>query len=243
MGVSASVNTIVSDITQRVENSLIQTAEASATANCRVSIGSISFTSTRGCTISVQNLCSAQAISQVDAVVEATIEFYNDLSFEQKQEAPSWFTAAYGVNTTVSTIESDFRNLIEQRCKSEALLNSTIEVQNFIVKDCTAPGNQIVNFTFINSGTAAGQCAISALIDLQVSGSNTVSASQSQGLDLGAIIIYVVIAIIVIAVAYVIVKFFSNKPTPNQQINLELAKMGAVSSKLIQLSKYISKME
>ncbi|CCU56113.1 IMV membrane protein (Cop-L1R) [Choristoneura rosaceana entomopoxvirus 'L'] len=241
MGVSASINTIVTDITNRVENSLIQSANASAQSVCRVSIGSISFQSTQGCTVEIRNLCSAEAISQVDAVVDATIEFYNDLTFEQKQEAPKWFTSAYGINTTVTTIENDFRNLIDQRCKSEALLESTIEVQNILVKDCRAPGNEIVRFIFTNSGTASGQCAISALLDLQVSGANEVSASQSQGTDISAILLYVIIGVVVVAVAYVIVKFFSNRPSPKQQINLELARHGAVSSKLIQLSQYISK--
>ncbi|CCU56438.1 IMV membrane protein (Cop-L1R) [Mythimna separata entomopoxvirus 'L'] len=241
MGASASINTIVSDITNRVENRLEQTAEASATAICRVNIGSISFQSTQGCVVSVSNLCSAQAVAQVDAVVNATIEFYNDLTFEQKQEAPTWFTLAYGINTTVTTIENDFKNLIEQRCKSDALLESEITVQNILVKDCRAPRDQIVNFTFTNTGTASGQCAISALLDLQVSGSNQVSASQSQGLDLSTIIIYVIIAVIVIAVAYVIVKFASTKLTPQQQVDLALAKVNSLSSRLMSYSNLISK--
>ncbi|AAG02923.1 putative myristylated membrane protein [Betaentomopoxvirus amoorei] len=243
MGASASINTIVSDITNRVENSLIQTANASAQAICRVTIGSISFRSTQGCTIEVRNLCSAQAVAQVDAVVNATIDFYNNLTFEQKQEAPTWFTVAYGINTTVTTIENDFRNLVEQRCKSQAVLDSSITVDNILVNDCRAPGNEIVRFTFVNSGTAAGQCAISALLDLQVAGSNQVSASQSQGLNIGNIILYVAIAIIVIAISYVLIKFFGNKPTIKQQISLELAKNGAVSSQLIQLSRYVSKID
>ncbi|BAO49457.1 putative myristylated membrane protein [Alphaentomopoxvirus acuprea] len=241
MGASASINTIVSTITNRVENSLIQEANASAAAHCNVTIGSILFESTEGCVIEVRNLCSAQAVAQVDAVVNATIDFYNDLSFEQKQEAPTWFTAAFGINTTVSNVTNDFRNLIEQRCKSDAELNNTIEVRNITVRSCRAPPNEgVITFSFINSGTAAGQCAISALVDLQVAGSNTVSAKQSQGFDLAGIIPYIVAGIVIVLVVYIIIKLIGMRLTPKQQIDLELAKHNATSSKLIQLSQFIS---
>jgi len=241
MGASASVNTIVSNVTNRVENRLIQEAGASAEAICTVRIGSIVFSETQGCTITVKNLCSADAIAQVDAVVDATIEFYNELSFEQKQEAPSWFTTAFGVNTTVSNIENDFKQLIEQRCKAESVLNSTIEVQNITVRKCVAPPNEgIMAFTFINSGKASGQCAISALIDLQVSGSNNVAVAQSQGMDWSTIIWPVVILGIVICIVgllYYLKEYILIKPKDRQLLELTKNSPGLIS--LMRFSDYI----
>lgn len=226
MGASASINTIVSTINNRVENKFIQEANASAQAICKVSIGRKMFSEINGCTISVKNLCSASAEAQVDAVIDAAIEFYNDLTFEQKQEAPSWFTASFGMSTTVSTITNDFRQLIEQRCKSEALLNSEITVQDITVKNCSAPSaDGIVTFEFINSGTAAGQCAIFALVDLQVSGSNKVAATQSQGLDWSTIIWPVVICVIALGVLYLLYYLRSYLiVSPKDKIKMELSK-------------------
>jgi hypothetical protein len=244
MGASASVNTIVTNITNRVETKLIQRAEASAIATCRVDIGSISIRNNRGCVVEVKNLCSALAVAQVDAVVDASIEFYNSLTTEQKQEAPRWFTVGWGLNTTVNNIENDFRQHIEQTCKSEAILDSTITIQDITIENCTAPPSEgIVRFTFTNAGTAAGQCAIGLLLDLQVGGANDVSSRQTQGFDLGAIVPYIVAGIVLVTVVYLVIKLMGTKLTPKQQIDLELAKRGAVSSKLIQLSQFITKTE
>ncbi|AAC97691.1 ORF MSV183 putative myristylated membrane protein, Molluscum contagiosum virus MC069R (vaccinia L1R) homolog, similar to GB:U60315 [Melanoplus sanguinipes entomopoxvirus] len=240
MGASASVNTIVSNINNRVENSLTQEASASATANCNVEIGSITFKSTKGCVVEVSNLCSAQAEASVDAVVNATIDFYNDLSFEQKQEAPAWFTAAFGVNTTTTNITNDFKNIVEQRCKADAVLNSSITVNNITVADCVAPESEgVIKFTFTNSGTAAGQCAISALLDLQVAGSNTVSAKQTTGTDWTVIFAYVALVAGIAIIAGIFYYIYKLRLSPKDKVNIELAKLGATSSKIIQLSQYL----
>lgn len=241
MGSSASVNTIVTNINNRVENSLKLSANASATANCSVSIGSIVFEETYGCVISVENLCSAEAVAQVNAVVQATVDFYNDLSNEQKQEAPTWFTAAFGINTTVNNITNDFKNYVEQKCLADSVINSTITINDITIKKCTAPPSEgVIKFSFINSGHATGQCAISAVVDLQVAGSNIIANSQSQGFDWSNIIwpiIAVAIIIVLFFVLYYIKNIFVMKP--NDKIYLEYAKQNNPIGAVMLLDHYL----
>jgi hypothetical protein len=218
MGASASINTIVTNINNRVQNTLIQQAGASANASCTVTINSITLENSTGCTISVKNLCAADAFAQVDAVINATIDFYNDLSNEQKQEAPTWFTAAFGINTTVNNITNDFKQLIEEKCLAKSVVDSDFTTQNIIVSNCTsAPGQGIITLEFINSGKATGQCAVSALVDLQVAGSNIVANSQSQGFDWSSVIwpvsIVAIIIVSIFALPYIVNMFKKNIPT------------------------------
>lgn len=243
MGASASVNTIVTDINNRVETSLKQTAEASADAECTVTIGSIKFEETVGCGINVSNLCSAKTEAQVNAVVEATISFYNSLSNEQKQEAPAWFTAAFGINTTVNTIVNDYKNFIEQKCLAKSVVDSDITINDITISKCKAPPNEgIIEFKFYNAGKATGQCAVGALVDLQVAGSNIIANSQSQGLDWSSIIwpiVTIAIIILIIFLLYYIKGLFIMKP--EDKVKLELAKNNNMYSGLILLDDYVKK--
>lgn len=241
MGAAASVNTIVTDINNKVEESLKMEAYASANASCTVTINNIQFEETFGCTITVSNFCSADAVAQVDAVVNASISYFNDLTTEQKQEAPKWFTAAFGVSTTVNSITTDFKKYIEEKCKADSIINSDIKINNITVKKCTAPPDAgIVEFKFINAGKASGQCAVGALVDLQVSGSNIIASSQSQGFNWSSVIWPVVILGIVIVLffmLYYMKNIFVMKP--EDKIKLELAKHNNLYSGIILLNDSI----
>lgn len=243
MGASASINTIVTNINNRVEQQLIQNASASANATCTVTINSIKFEETNGCGIKVSNLCSADATAQVEAIVNASIDFYNSLTTTQKQEAPALLTAALGINTTVTNLTTDFKNYIEQKCLSEALINSNMTINDITVKKCTAPPNQgPLMFEFINSGKATGQCAIGALVDIQVAGSNAVANAQSQGFNWSSVIWPVVVLGIFIALfflLYYLKGVFVVKPA--DKFKLELAKHNSTYANLILLDDYLKK--
>jgi len=111
MGASASVQVIVNNINTTIKETLIQEAEASASATCKVEIGSIVFNETTGCTIRVENLCSASASAQVDAITKSAINVNNTLSAEQQAKSAELLTVSINVAVTVNNIMKNLQNI------------------------------------------------------------------------------------------------------------------------------------
>ncbi|QRY18947.1 ORF-77 [Teiidae poxvirus 1] len=183
MGAAASVQTTVTTVNKKISEKLEQTASASATANCDINIGNIIFKKNRGCNVLIKNMCSANASAQLDAIVAAVKEVYNDLSNEQKAFAPSLLTAALNIQTNVNTVVEDFETYIKQKCNSDAVINNTINVQSLQVDDCSAPPGQIMTFEFINTGTSTGNCAMKSVLDVLTKSSDRVSGNQESSND------------------------------------------------------------
>lgn len=201
MGAAASVQTTVTTLNERISNKLEQSASASATANCNVSIGNIYFGRNNGCNVLVKNMCSANADAQLDAIVKAATEVYNELSEEQKAYAPSLLTAALNIQTNVSTVTKDFETYVKQACKADAVVNNTIKVQNLRVDECSAPSGMLMTFEFINTGTSVGNCAMKALLDVLTKSSDRISGVQNTGTDIRW---YVIVAAVVACVLLVL---------------------------------------
>lgn len=208
-----------------VTQSLQQRVNASATANCAVSIGSISFTENSGCAVTVSNMCTASSTGVLEAVLDGIFQAYDQLDISNKQEAAQIFSATFSVNTNVTSIKNDFSTYVEQQCGATSNLNQNITIQNLELGKCTAPSNTPVVFNFINSGRADANCAIGILQKLLVQATNNVSVVNSQTstigyLVLGAVAIAGIFALLVYA-WYAKQILFTNV---NDKIKLELAK-------------------
>lgn len=188
MGLAASLNTTINVMSTSVTQSLQQKVNASSTANCAVSIGSISFTENSGCAVTVSNMCSASSVGVLDAVLDGIFQAYDQLDVANKQDSAQIFSATFSVNTNVTTIKKDFSTYVEQQCGASSSLNQSITVQNIDLGKCTAPGNTPITFNFVNSGRADANCAIGILQKLLVEASNKVSVTNSQSSTLGILV-------------------------------------------------------
>lgn len=225
MGTSASVQTTVNNLTNTIKTELNQSGNANASASCTIDIGSIKFIRTNGCTIRLVNDCKAKAAVSMESIQKAVINFYNNLDNTQKQEAPSWFTAAYGVQTTVNNIVNDFTSITNQKCSSSATIDNNIKIGVVEINECNAPANQIMSFDFINAGHAEAICIMKAVNDIAVAAVNDVSNKQSQGIDWSKLLWPIVLAVIVISVLYIFITVFSKAiPSINDKIELEKIK-------------------
>lgn len=236
MGASASIQTAVNTINNSIKSSLDMAAEVNSNAKCKIEIGTISFTRTNGCTITVSNNCSAKTDIMLESVQKAVVNFYNNMNVEQKQEAPMWFTAAFNASTTVSTFNNDFESVLKQKCLANAGVDNSITIQNVSISDCNAPPGDQMKFEFINSGTATGQCAMKALVDLTVAATNSLKSTQSQGLDWSKLIWPILIGVIILVIGYVLIQIVTkNKVSPQEQIALEKIKNPTYASRIEQL--------
>ncbi|ARE67397.1 SWPV2-ORF161 [Shearwaterpox virus] len=222
MGAAASIQTTVTTLNKRISEKLEQSASASATANCDIHIGNILFKKNRGCNVLVKNMCSANASAQLDAIVSAVKEVYNDLTSEQKAYAPSLLTAALNIQTNVSTITQDFETYLKQKCNSDAVIKNTLSIQSLEVDDCSAPPGQIMTFEFINTGTATGNCAMKSVLDVLTKSSDRVSGNQESGNDFVKYLYIIGGVICFLILLYYIKKLFFM--STNDKVKVILAK-------------------
>lgn len=208
MGAAASVQTTVNTLNQRISKKLEQTAEASATANCLVDIGSIIFRKNYGCNVLVRNMCSAKAEAQLQAIVQAVEETYNELSDDQKAYAPSLLAAALNIQTNVTTIVKDFENYVNQKCHAASVVNNTIKIQNVEVDECSAPAGMLMTFEFLNTGTSVGNCAMKAVLDVLTKSSDRVSGRQTAGTKVNWYILAAIIGAVLVFFLFFLRKMF-----------------------------------
>lgn len=189
MGVSSSVNTNSNNFSTAITQSLKQSVNASATANCNVNIGSISFTSNNGCSVTVSNMCSATSTGVLDAVLDGIFQAYDQLDASNKQEAAQLFSATFAVNTNITNIKKDFSTYVEQQCGATSNLNQNISIQNISLGACTSSSPNGLQLNFVNSGKADANCAMGILQKLIVQASNQVATNNDNTNSYGAIIL------------------------------------------------------
>lgn len=217
MGASASIQTNVTNITNKIRNQIEQKANASSSTKCAINIENIKFSETNGCSIRLENKCFAEADVTMSIVTEVLADFYNNIDNTQKQEAASWFTATYGIATNVNNLVNDFSNYLTQRCNAEAENDLGITVKNVTINKCTAPEGQTLSMDFINSGSSKAICSMQVFNNLVTTASNSISNNQSQGLDWSKLIWPISIAIIVIGSIYLISKLLIEKIPSNKE--------------------------
>ncbi|QHG62620.1 myristylated IMv envelope protein [Cetacean poxvirus 1] len=195
MGAAASIQTTVNTISENISSKLQQTASASATTECDVTIGNIIFGSNYGCNMTVRNMCSANADAQLEAIMKAVAETYDSLKPEQKAYVPGLLSAALNIQTSVDTAVKDFETYVTQTCKADSVVKNKLKIQNIIINECRAPSGSIMTFNFINTGTSVGNCGIKAIMDVLTKSSTDISPKQSANIGSN---IYVIVALVVI---------------------------------------------
>jgi len=178
MGAATSISSTVNTTVNNIKTELINTAQASANINCRITIGTVTLSNVNGCTTSFENLCSANATAAVSAVQNAVYNIHNSMSSEQQNEGAAFLTAALNVATTVNTSVTNIQNYMNNTCQSAANVENTIEIMNFSLNNCTAVGGQVIEFKFINSGNAEANCQINALMNLLAQATTEQSSVQ-----------------------------------------------------------------
>ncbi|ANS71149.1 imv membrane protein [Pteropox virus] len=202
MGASVSVQTVVNTINDKIRTKLEQQASASATAVCDVTIGSLIIRKNLGCSVSVRNLCSAQADAQLDAILSAVTDVYNNLSDSQKAYVPELLTASLNIQTTVNTAVKDFETYLKQTCNSDAIIHNKIKVQNVVMDECASPPGAITHIDFTNTGTAKGNCGVKAVLDVLTKASTKESSSQIANIPTYYLIIAIVLVIFAMIFLY-----------------------------------------
>lgn len=223
MGGKLSVQTTIQTTVNTTVNSLNNLAAASATANCIISIGSISFTEAENCTLSIINNCSASATAAIDAVTTAATQVYNGLTSEQKETGAQLFTASTNIQTTAQTMVNTFESYVNNTCKTDALINNVITIQNINYGVCKS--SIPTEIKFINTGQASANCAINVVNNMLVKAVNNAAAAEistnsNDMIIFGLISLAAIVAIVILINSLKTLLFMSAK----DKIKLELAK-------------------
>lgn len=223
MGVAASIQTNVTNLTNKIKNEIEQKTTANASTKCTINIENINFSETNGCSIKLINNCRAEADVTMSIISEVLADFYNNIDNTQKQEAASWFTATYGIATNVNNVVNDFSNYLSQTCNAQAQTDLGISVKNVTINKCTAPEGQTLAMEFINTGSSRAICSMQIFNNLVATASSDISNKQSQGLDWSKLIWPICIAVVIIGAIYLISKLLIDK-IPSNKERIEMLK-------------------
>ncbi|AWU47105.1 IMV myristylated membrane protein [Sea otter poxvirus] len=218
MGASVSVQTVVNNINDKIRTRLEQQASASSTAVCDITIGSLIIKKNLGCSVSVRNLCSAQSDAQIDAILSAVTDVYNNLSDEQKSYVPGLLTASLNIQTTVNTAIKDFETYVKQTCNADAIIHNKIKVQSIVMDECASPPGATTHIDFTNTGTAKGNCGVKAVLDVIAKASTNEASRQYSNIPTP----YMYIAIAVIAIAMIFLYYAKHMLFTSTQDKIKL---------------------
>lgn len=220
----SSISTTLNTTSNKIQNNLTTSAGASASVTCSISIGNITMENSKGCYITVSNLCSADASAALEAVISAGTQVLEQLNVEEKEAfIPSLVKFGVDVNTTVNTLVNDFRTAVTNTCTASSIVNNTIDIQNVSFPGCDSGGVPI-EFKFINTGQASANCAVNILLNSHMDLVNEISVKKTSGIDLdfSSIITIVLIFFGAIIIMYSIYKMLSkyNELSPSHVVKL-----------------------
>lgn len=220
MGASTTVQTTVNKIRQNVVNTLENSAEASSGATCNLTIGSIKATGLRNCTLKIENMCTAKAEAAVSAMTSAIIQSYRQLDNESKAEAAKLFTINTSVQTTVTDIEDNFTNHVENKCRAQAEAEVNLKIKDIQISECISDFG-IMEITFVNAGNAHASCVMELITDMEAEAVSDISNRMSAGLDITSILIVIMVGVVILGGIYLLNKRIY-RPDPEDQRKLKL---------------------
>lgn len=185
MGNSASVGVTVNTTVNNIKTELVNTAQASASIKCKITIGTVTLTNVNGCVTSFENLCSANATAAVSAVQNAVYNTYNNMTSEQQTEGAGFLQNTINASTTVNTAVTNLQNHMNNTCQSAANVENSIEIMNFSLSNCSAIGGVPLEFKFVNSGNAEANCHINAVMNLLAKATTEQASRQTTTNFLG----------------------------------------------------------
>lgn len=179
MGNSASIATTVNTTVNNIRTELVNTAQASASIKCKITIGTVTLTNVSGCVTSFENLCSANANASISAIQNAVYNTYNNMTSEQQNAGAGFLQNTLNTSTTVNTAVTNIQNYMTNTCQSAANVENSIEVMNFSLSNCSAIGGIPLEFKFVNSGNAEANCQINALMNLLAKATTDQASKQT----------------------------------------------------------------
>lgn len=222
MGTAISIETAITNIKNDVSETINQSANADASAICRIQVESFEFTNTTNCTGRVINNCKAQAEITMKTITDSSMKVFNNLTNEQKQGVPGLFQQTFGVTTTVNNIQDSFEKVVNERCNANAVVENTQKYNIIKIDGCNSTQG-LITFEFLNTGEASSVCAMDLITKLGVTAVNDVKNTQSTGIDFNALIWPIVIVLGIISIIYIIISFV-NKKVLNVEDQISLLK-------------------
>ena len=201
----ANVSQSVSNVSNKISQELQQNANASASAQCSVKTGDIILNNAKRCSVTNENRCIADSSAALDAISKAAAESLSMASNEQK----TVLIPGVNVNNTSQSMATEIRNILKQRCQSNAALAQEIAAGNIIINGC-----EDSNIYNTNAGSASANCGIKTIMDTINKASTTQNSKQTtgdlfggtSGLVIGMIVAMVVIILLVGAYLYISTK-------------------------------------
>lgn len=241
MGTSFSVQNAITNIKNNVSNVVEQTSDASANITCNIKVGSFEFKNTTNCTGTVTNKCSAQASIKMEAVIDASINVFNNLTNEQKQGVPGWFQQTFGISTTVNNVTSDFQNIVRQKCSAESIVSNSQTFDTIKIENCVSTQG-VITFEFLNTGEATSVCAMELVTKLGVAAVSDIKNTQSSGIDFNALIWPIVIVLGIVSIIYILITVVNKKIlNPEDQAELLKYKTNTYATRLSILKSVFNK--
>lgn len=167
-----NISKAVSNLTQNIDNELSTVSSSSSNVQCGIQVGDITLRKAKRCSIRNQNRCSASANASIDATAKAAAEAFQKTSIEMKTK----LLPGININDTRENIETIIKNKITQKCQTDATAALTIATGNITVDDCE--DSEVIN---INTGNAASNCGVRAVLDAVNKAGNEVKQDLSSG--------------------------------------------------------------
>ncbi|QGN68016.1 S-S bond formation pathway protein [Equine molluscum contagiosum-like virus] len=130
-------------------------AARAARVTCAIHIGSILGT-LRGCTVSVLNRCNNNDRLSFALLAEAFAETAAMLPAAQRAA----LAAELGLDPDAPRAPS----ALERHCRARAALTQNIDLQTLHVGSCEAPPGRTLELRVVNSGSAAANCGLEAVL-------------------------------------------------------------------------------
>ena len=167
-----NISRAVSDLSQNIDNEMSTLSSSSSTVQCGIQVGDITLRKAKRCNVRNQNRCSASANASIDATAKAAAEAFQKTSVAMKTK----LLPGININDTRENIETVIRNKITQKCQTDATAALTISTGNITIDDCE--DSEVIN---INTGNAASNCGVRAVLDAVNKAGNEVKLDQTSG--------------------------------------------------------------
>lgn len=205
MGTAVSVMTETTKIHQNFKTEVLNVTDATSTIQCQIEFKEISG-KFRNCKVEFKNECYATSTGQIKSAGEMATHYWNKLSAEQKAQISMPFQTALNVNTSVTDIDTNIENIVNNYCKSKAAVNNMIYVDKMNV-DCESV--EPITFTFFNHGHAEANCLFDIVTRTSIEAVNDITKKQSTGFNLADFMWPVALVIVVLGSLLIFFRFRS----------------------------------
>ena len=168
----ANVSTSQSIITNKINQEIDQSARASATTTCEITIGNVNLQNSGGCRVRNENKCVASSQAALDAISTAAADAWSTASTEQKTS----LIPGFNVSATNQEVKNEISNILRQKCQSDSLVTQRVAQGDLNLQGC-----QDVEVINLNTGNAQADCGIKTVVDTVTKAAGEIKTTQSTG--------------------------------------------------------------